>query len=87
MPQGGQALGDMTPMPTQRHAAQNKGATDDGKSIPPASPQAVTTPRYLVVAQTLAKVWLPTTSTAPAQRSLPKGLPGDENFASGRAPL
>src|SRR5690606_40465827 len=58
-----------------------KGATVARKSMPPAKPQAVTTPPYLVAAQTFAKTWLPTTSTAPAQRSFAKGLPGEENSA------
>ncbi len=47
--------------------------------MPPARPQAATAPRYLVVAQALASVWLPTVSTTPAQRSLPIGLPGADS--------
>jgi hypothetical protein len=52
-----------------------KGATVTGKSMPCARPHAATTPSVFVCAQTLASVWLPTESTAPAQRSFCSGLP------------
>ncbi|MNW02609.1 hypothetical protein D3C71_1984220 [compost metagenome] len=57
------------------------GATDAGKSMPWARPQAATVPLALVLAQALAKVWLPTESMTAAQRSLASGLPGSESVA------
>ena len=63
-------------MPAKVTPRKMKGATELGKSMPCAKPQAVTTPPYFVLAQALARVWLPTVSTTPAQRSLASGLPG-----------
>ena len=68
-------------MPASVTPRKMKGATLDGKSMPWARPQAVTTPPYFVLAQALARVWLPTVSTTPAQRSLASGLPGADNSA------
>ncbi|MNV92679.1 hypothetical protein D3C71_1872990 [compost metagenome] len=76
------AFGRLTlSMPSKATPRRMNGATDAGKSMPWASPQAATAPRYCMAAQTLAKVWLPTESTAPAQRSLARGLPGSDRLA------
>ena len=58
-----------------------KGNTVAGRSMPWASPHAATTPRYFVWAITLARVWLPTESIAPAQSSCPIGAPGADRVA------
>ena len=53
-------------MPGERHPAQDERRTlEDGRSMPCASPQAVTDPVGIVCAQALASVWLPTESTTP----------------------
>ena len=57
------------------------GATEDGRSMPPARPQAAIAPLRFVCASTLASVIEPTESTPAAQRSLPIGLPFSESSA------
>jgi hypothetical protein len=58
------------------------GATEIGKSMPPARPQAATAPPWRVVASTLASVVETTVSTAPAQHCFSSGFAGSgELFA------
>ena len=51
------------------------GATLVVRSIPWARPQAATQPSGCTWASTLASVWLPTASTAPAHRARASGRP------------
>ena len=62
-------------MPMSDTPRRMNGATEVGKSIPPASPQAATAPPYRVIDSTLASVVEPTASMPPAQRSLLSGRP------------
>ena len=57
------------------------GATDPGRSMPPASPHAATAPPERVIDSTLASVVEPTESTAAAQRSLASGFGAPLNVA------
>src|SRR6266567_7049297 len=55
-------------------ARRMNGATEPGRSMPPANPHAATAPPYRVMESTLASVVEPTLSMPPAQRSLPSDL-------------
>lgn len=71
------AIEDMTDsMPNSEAPPRINGATEIGKSMPPAHPQAVTAPPWRVVASTLVSVIEPTESTASAQRAFCKGFCG-----------
>jgi hypothetical protein len=61
-------------MPISDTPRRMNGATEAGKSIPPASPQAATAPPWRVIDSTLASVVEPTESMPPAHRSWPSGL-------------
>ncbi|TMJ92140.1 MAG: hypothetical protein E6G76_01280 [Alphaproteobacteria bacterium] len=63
-------------MPNSEAPPRINGATEIGKSMPPAHPQAVTAPPWRVVASTLVSVIEPTESTASAQRAFCKGFCG-----------
>jgi hypothetical protein len=60
-----------------------KGITVVGSPTPPASPQAATSPSYLVCASIVAKVLAPTLSTPAAQRSFSIGLPSRARSSRG----
>ena len=68
-------------IPNNETPLKIKGATEAGKSMPCAKPHAATAPPYFILAQTFARVWLPTESTAAAHCSFIKGLPGADNSA------
>ena len=71
------ATGRMTEsMPRSETPRRINGATEVGKSMPPASPQAATAPPYRVIDSTLASVVEPTVSMPPAKRSFANGLAG-----------
>src|ERR1700689_3925413 len=67
-------------MPNRHTPLKINGATEDGRSMPAARPQAATAPRYLVIERTLASVVEPTLSIPPAQRSLASGFAGPESW-------
>ena len=71
-------------MPSSETPRRMNGATEVGRSMPCASPQAATAPSALVMASTLASVVDPTASIPAAQRSLPSGLPGFDSSARSR---
>ena len=64
-------------------AVSVNGATDAGRSMPCASPHAATHPFSWVIDSTLASVWLPTASTAPAHRILPSARAGPDSSSRG----
>ena len=66
-------------MPRRQTPRKMNGATDDGRSIPAASPQAATAPPYLVIDRTFESVVDPTLSIPPAHRSFASGLAGPDN--------
>jgi len=71
------AVGRMTEsMPRSETPRRINGATEVGKSMPPASPQAATAPPQRVIETTLASVVEPTASMPPAQRPFPSGFAG-----------
>ena len=72
----GYTVAASTGRPQEADYLKGLGATEVGKSIPPASPQAATAPPYRVIDSTLASVVEPTESTPPAQRSLASGRAG-----------
>src|SRR5215207_3763962 len=55
------------------------GATEVGRSMPPASPQAAIAPRYFVIERRFASVVEPTASMPAAQRSLASGFAAPES--------
>ena len=65
--------------PARVTSRRMKGRTVAGRSDPYAKPQAATAPSYLICESTLARVRLPSESTAPAQRSLANGTPAPES--------
>ena len=71
------AFGSVTElMPSSDTPRRMKGATEVGRSMPAALPQAATAPPAFVMAMTLARMVEPTVSTAPAQRSLSRSFGG-----------
>src|SRR6267142_456447 len=63
-------------MPSKLTPRSRNGITVAGRSLPPARPQAATLARYLSCVRMVARVLLPTASTAPAQRSPSSGRSG-----------
>ena len=71
------AFGSVTElMPSSDTPRRMKGATEVGRSMPAALPQAATAPPAFVMAMTLARMVEPTVSTPPAQRSLSSSFGG-----------
>ena len=71
------AIGHITESMPRRHTPRKiNGATEDGRSMPAARPQAAMAPPYFVIESRLASVVEPTLSTPPAQRSFASGLAG-----------
>ncbi len=78
------ATGRMTEsMPRSETPRRINGATELGKSIPPASPQAATAPPYRVIASTFASVVEPTVSIPAAKRSFANGFTGPARSCRG----
>src|SRR6202007_3354966 len=74
------AKGHITESMPRRHTPRKiNGATEDGRSMPAARPQAAMAPPYFVIESRLASVVEPTLSTPPAQRSLANGLEGPDS--------
>src|SRR5882762_1049129 len=74
------SIGHITESMPRRHTPRKiNGATEDGRSIPAARPQAATAPPYLVIESRLASVVDPTLSMPPAQRSFASGLAGADS--------
>src|SRR4029077_10886541 len=74
------SIGHITESMPRRHTPRKiNGATEDGRSIPAARPQAPTAPPYFVIESRLASVVDPTLSMPPAQRSFAGGLAGPES--------
>jgi len=63
-------------MPNSEAPHRINGATEIGKSMPPAHPQAASAPPWRTVANTLVSVIEPTESTASAQHAFCKGFCG-----------
>src|SRR5690348_1901448 len=77
------AIGDMTDsMPNSEAPHRINGATEIGKSMPLAHPQAAPSPPWRVVASTLVSVIQPTEPTASAQRAFCKGFCGCGELAA-----
>src|SRR5581483_9591629 len=71
-------------MPKSETPRRMNGATEEGRSIPCARPQAAIAPPYLVMEMTFASVAEPTLSMPAPQRSLPSGFAGAESSARSR---
>ena len=67
-------------MPNGEAPHRINGATEIGKSMPPARPQAATAPPWLVVASTLASVVETTESAAPVRHCFSSGFAGPASF-------
>jgi hypothetical protein len=63
-------------MPNGEAPHRINGATEIGKSMPPARPQAATAPPWRVVASTLASAVDPTETTAPVRHCFSSGFAG-----------
>jgi hypothetical protein len=63
-------------MPRSEAPRRINGATEVGKSMPPASPQAATVPPQRVIESTLASVVERTASMPPTKRPFPSGFVG-----------
>ena len=80
------AIGDMTDsMPNSEAPHRINGATEIGKSMPAAHPQAATGPPWRVVASILVSVIEPTESTASAQRGFARVFAASANLL--RSPI
>src|SRR5437660_1333068 len=81
------SIGHITESMPRRHTPRKiNGATEDGRSIPAARPQAAIAPPYFVIDSRLASVVEPTLSTPPAQMGLAHAPAGADDLVA-RLPL
>ena len=75
--------GHITESMPRRHTPRKiNGATEDGRSMPAARPQAAMAPPYLVIESRFASVVEPTLSMPPAQRSFASGFAGPDELVA-----